>query len=94
MSDNKPNNKSEYGELIEFLIGHFTKIDERFTKIDEVLKTKSDKSDVDRLMNRMGQILDQIGDDRAQQIKTQRQVDRHEKWFYRIAEKIGLKLEN
>ena len=55
---------------------------------------KADKSDTDRLMNRMGEILDKTGDDRAEQLKTQRQVDRHEKWHHQIATKIGIKLEN
>lgn len=63
-------------------------------RINVKIDTKVDKTDVDRLMNRMGEILDQTGDDRAQQFKTQRQVDHHEKWHHQIAEKIGLKLEN
>jgi hypothetical protein len=104
---NMADNKSEYSELIDFLIPHFSKIDEEFKKINEkletkanksdidlIIKTKADKSDTDRLMNRMGQILDKAGDDRTQQFKTQRQVDCHEKWHHQIAEKIGLKLEN
>ena len=87
MADNQPNNdqpKSEYGELTQFLIGKFDKSDEKFSIINEKfneintkLENKADKSDVDKIMNRIGMILDQTGDYRAQQLAIQRQVDRH-----------------
>ncbi len=41
--------KEDFSELIEYLDGKFTSIDERFTKIESQLETKAEKADIDGL---------------------------------------------
>jgi hypothetical protein len=98
MADNQLNDKSEYSNLIEFLIVHFGKIDAKFEeinnkldqrptfkevelliegKLEEKLKDKADKADIDRVLTRINSIGNNVADYRADQTKTQRQVDRH-----------------
>ena len=89
--NNQNNNSVDYRELVDFLVGQFDKMN---AKID----TKSDKADtatkedVNLVLNRVAMINTKIDDYRAEQIAVQRQLDKHEKWHFAVADKIGVKL--
>lgn len=80
---------SDYKELMDFLIG-------QFDKIHETMAIKADRADldssVDRVLTRIAMLGDKIGDMRADQIGMQRQLDKHGKWHFQTADKIGIKL--
>jgi hypothetical protein len=61
-------------------------------KLEAKLKGKADKADIDRVLARIALLGDKIDDIRSDQSKTQRQVDKHEKWHHQTAEKIGIVL--
>jgi len=65
-----------------------------FARIHEELNQKADKSDINEVINRIGRLTDKIDDDRAAQATTKRQVEKHERWHYQTAEKVGIKLED
>lgn len=79
--NNQNNNSIDYRELVDFLVGQFDKIHQTLaTKADKAdLDKKADKSDIDRILTRIAMINTKIDDYRAEQIATQRQVDKHEK---------------
>jgi len=52
------------------------------------------KADINRVGDRVGRLGDKIDDDRAAQTTIKRQVEKHERWHYQTAEKVGIKLEN
>ncbi len=95
MANNIQNNRdnyitiSDYKELMDFLIG-------QFDKMHETLATKADKADLDssveRVLNKITMLGDKIDDYRADQIGMQRQLNKHEKWHFQTADKIGIKL--
>ena len=75
-----------YRELVEFLAGEF----------DKIHQTKADKVDMEEnfnlVLNRVAMINTKIDDYRAEQIGLKRQVDKHEKWHFAVANKVGVKL--
>jgi len=75
-----------YRELVEFLAGEF----------DKIHQTKADKVDMEEnfnlVLNRVATINTKIDDYRADQIGLKRQVDKHEKWHFAVADKVGVKL--
>jgi len=81
-SNNQNNNSVDYRELVEFFGEQFDKMN---AKIDIIIETKADKTntatkaDIDRVLTRIAMINTKIDDYRAEQIATQRQVDKHEK---------------
>ncbi|MFZ3074338.1 MAG: hypothetical protein WA093_04415 [Minisyncoccales bacterium] len=77
--NNQNNNSVDYRELVDFLVGQFDKSNERFDRIEKILEAKADRADIDRVLTRIAMINTKIDDYRAEQIATQRQVDKHEK---------------
>jgi len=73
-------------ELIQYL-------DERFTRIENKLETKAEKSDVDKLYNAVDAYAKKADGYFQEMLMLSHKVDRHEKWLLQIAEKLGLKLE-
>ena len=75
-----------YRELVEFLAGEF----------DKIHQTKADKVDMEEnfnlVLNRVAMINTKIDNYRAEQIGMQKQLDKHEKWHFAVADKIGVKL--
>jgi len=71
------------------------KLDQKVDKIDleELLKSKADKSDIDKVMNVLDELMGKFDDQRTEQIMIRHDLDRHERWHKQTAEKIGLKLE-
>jgi len=75
-----------YRELVEFLAGEF----------DKIHQTKADKVDMEEnfnlVLNRVAMINTKIDDHRADEIALKRRVDKHEKWHFAVADKVGVKL--
>jgi hypothetical protein len=100
-NQNKDNAVSDYQDLADLMIGQFEKVYEKFDEIDRKLDQKPDKAEVetmikteiDRVINRVVRQNDKIDDGRAEQIGIKRQLDKHEKWFSKVATKVGIKLQ-
>lgn len=57
------------------------------------LTNKADmKERFNLLLNRVAMINAKIDDYHAEQIGAQRQLDKHEKWHFAVAKKVGVKL--
>jgi chromosome segregation ATPase len=80
-------------ELLEFL-------GEQFDKMNAKIDTKADKADtatkedINLVLNRIAMTNTKTDDYRAEQINMQRQVDKHERWHFQVAEKTGVKLSS
>lgn len=74
----------DHKELIEYLDGKFTRIDEKF---DEMKKDFVDlQTSVDAYAKKADTYFQEM-------VMLAHKVDRHEKWFQQIADKLGMKLE-
>jgi uncharacterized coiled-coil DUF342 family protein len=78
--------KEDFSELIEYL-------DERFTKIESQLESKSEKLDVEKYYNAVDAYSKRADDYFQEMVMLSHKVDRHEKWLHQVAEKLGVKLE-
>lgn len=95
--------KEDFSELIEYLNGKFGKIDERFNNLFEVFATKEDlkeavknlstKEDFNNLMVSIDAYAKKSDKYFQEMLMLATKVDRHEKWFHQIADKLGIKLE-
>lgn len=74
----------DYSELTQYLDERFSKIEIRLDKIDERINQLVIA--IDKLTQLMSVYHDEY-------IALTSKVDKHEKWFQQIAEKLGLKLE-
>ena len=74
----------DYSELIEYLDQKFTSIDNRF---DEM------KADFNNLQSAVDAYAKKADAYFQEMVMLSHKVDRHEKWFHQIAEKLGIKLE-
>jgi len=95
---------SEYKELVDFLGVKFENIDRKFENIDrkfENIDRKFDevnakidavKADVRAVTDRVVRLSDKVDDYHAEQIGLKRQVDKHEKWHFKVADKVGVDL--
>jgi len=94
----------DYKELIEYLDKKFSGVDKKFSgvdgklidldvKIEELKEGKSDKSDINELMNAIDAYANKADTYFQEMVMLAHKVDRHEKWFHQIAEKLGIKLE-
>ncbi|MFA6376848.1 MAG: hypothetical protein WCX69_05625 [Candidatus Paceibacterota bacterium] len=91
----KENNQirnSEYKELVDFLGVKFEKLDWKFDNIDK--KFDEVNARIDTLANRMARMDDKIDDYHAEQIGMRRDIDRHEKWHFKVAAKVGVDLNH
>lgn len=73
----------DYSELIQYLDERFSKIEIRLDKIDERINQLV--TAIDRLTQSMSVYHDEY-------IALTSKVDKHEKWFQQVADKLGLKL--
>ena len=90
----------DFSELIEYLDGKFSKIDERFVGIDTrlsniemKLESKADKADINELMNAIDAYAKKADAYFQEMVMLAHKVDRLEKWVSQIAKKLGMKLE-
>lgn len=77
-------------ELIEYLSQRFDKID---SAVDYLKENKADKSDVNNLMNAVDAYAKKADTYFQEMVMLSHKIDRHEKWFHLVAEKLGIKLE-
>lgn len=77
-------------ELIKYLDEKFFNID---TKLEKLQEDKSDKTDVNELMTSLDTYAKRADAYFQEMVVLSHKVDRHEKWFHQIAEKLGIKLE-
>lgn len=105
-NQNKQNNNgADLRKLLDFFVGQFDKVYQKFdkvnerfdemnTKIDMIIETKADKADTDEKFNlvltRIAMINTKIDDYRAEQFAMQRHLDKHEKWHFKTAGKVGV----
>jgi len=80
----------DYSELIQYLDERFTKID---TGLDILKETKANKKDVQDLVNSIDRLAKSMEIYHDEYIALTSKVDKHEKWFQQVADKLGLKLE-
>lgn len=79
----------DHSELIEYLDERFTKIDENLENLKE---TKADKKDVQDLVNSIDRLAKSMEIYHDEYVALTAKVDKHEKWFQQVAEKLGIKL--
>ncbi len=92
--------KEDYSELIEYLDQKFASIDgnlltlnEKIIAMDEKLETKADKDDVNNLLTAVDGYAKKADTFFQEMVALSHKVDRHERWFHEIADKLGVKLE-
>ena len=80
----------DFSELIQYLDKRFGNVDE---KLDGLQENKADKSDVRDLMDAVDAYAKKADTYFQEMVMLSHKVDRHEKWFHQVAEKLGIKLE-
>ncbi len=93
----------DFSELIEYLDGKFKKVDERFEGLSSIFATKDDlessinvlptKEDFSQLSTAVDAYAKKADAYFQEMVMLSHKVDRHEKWFHQIADKLGIKLE-
>lgn len=73
----------DYSELIQYLDERFSKIETRLDKIDER---------INQLVNSIDKLTKSMEIYHDEYVALTAKVDKHEKWFQQVAEKLGLKL--
>jgi len=74
----------DFSELIQYLDEKFGKVDERFESVDKKF---------DELLTSVDAYAQKADTYFQEMVMLAHKVDRHEKWFQQIAEKLGIKLE-
>lgn len=87
----------DYSELIQYLDEKFSVvnekfdyIDKRFTEIDKRLEAIEKR--IDQLVNIIDKLTKSMSIYHDEYIALSAKVDKHEKWFQQLAEKLGIKL--
>jgi len=87
-------------ELIEYLDekfgrvdGQFIDVEGRFGTLERILENKADKADVNNLTNAIDKLVKSVEDLKTEYSAITVAINRHEKWFKELAEKVGIKLE-
>ena len=100
-NQNNDNAVTDYQGLADLMMGQFEKVYDKLAEVNQKLDQKADKSDlalkadksdIDAVLNRVNLLGNKIDDYRADQISLERQVEKHEKWHFKTAAKIGIKL--
>lgn len=76
--------KEDFSELIEYLDEKFVTIDRQFSEM------KKDFNDLQTSVDAYAKKADMYF---QEMLMLANKVDRHEKWFHQIADKLGIKLE-
>ena len=87
----------EFSELIEYLDEKFSKTDQKLIELDEGIKDVKDrmatKEDFNDLQTSVDTYAKKADTYFQEMVMLSHKVDRHEKWFHQVAEKLGIKLE-
>ena len=101
MAENVNNNQNGNQEILDFLVVHYDKLDNKLDEMNSKFEEKFDAIDkrfdkVDERFNcletRVIQLGDKIDNYRAEQIGLTRKVEKHDHQISQIAGKINLKL--
>jgi uncharacterized coiled-coil DUF342 family protein len=88
---------NDFSELTGYLSRRFDKIDTDIAYLKEdtayLKENKADKSDINNLLNAVDAYAKKADAYFQEMVMLSHKVDRHEKWFHQIAEKLGIKLE-
>ena len=94
---------NNFSEIVEYLDGKFKKIDESFIKLPSIFVTKEDlkeaterlptKEDFNNLLTAVDAYAHKADAYFQEMVALSHKVDRHEKWLWEIAEKLGIKLK-
>ena len=80
------------GVKFENIDKKFDNIDKKFENIDKRFDEVNSK--IDAVSDHVARLNDKVDDYHAEQIGMQRQLDKHEKWHFKIADKVGVDLDN
>jgi len=87
----------DFSEIIEYLDKKFSETDQKLIELDEGVKdvrekmvTKEEFNDLQIAVDAYAKKADTYF---QEMVMLSHKVDRHEKWFQQIAEKLGMKLE-
>ena len=87
----------DFSELIEYLDEKFSKTDQKLIELDEGIKDVKERMATREDFNNLQVSVDSYtkkADTYFQEmVMLTHKVDRHEKWFHQVAEKLGIKLE-
>lgn len=90
----------DFSELVEYLDKKFTDVNgtflvvnNRLSSIEETLEKKSDKEDVNNLLTAVDSYAKKADTYFQEMTMMAQKIDRHEKWFHQMAEKLGIKLQ-
>jgi len=87
----------DFSELIKYLDEKFSKTNQKLIELDEGIKdvkermaTKEDFNDFQASVDAYAKKADTYF---QEMVILAHKVDRHEKWFHQVADKLGIKLE-
>jgi hypothetical protein len=84
---------ADYKELVGLMVSQFEEVYEKLDqKANKAEVEMIVKTEVDKVMGRIVQLNDKINDYRTEEIGLKRQVEKHEKWHFQTAAKVGIKL--
>ena len=87
----------EYKELVDFLSVKFDEINYKLNQkpdhneVDVMIKAAL-KIEINKVTERITRLSDKIDDNHAEQMGVQKQLNKHEKWHFKTAAKVGLDL--
>ena len=87
----------DYSELVEYLDQKFGKVDQRFIEVNEKLgsleEKQADKEDINNLITAIDSYAKKADTYFQEMVMLAHKVDKLDKWIHRIAERVGIKLE-
>jgi vacuolar-type H+-ATPase subunit I/STV1 len=89
----------DYKELVDFLAVKFDEVNDKLDQKADKSELAAVRADVDAVSSKVNTVLDRVirmsdklDDYHAEQIGLKHQVDKHEKWHFKTAAKVGIKL--
>jgi prefoldin subunit 5 len=76
--------EKDFSELVEYLDGKFSETNKRLDNLEENFRIL--QSSVDAYAKKADTYFQEM-------VALSHRVDRHEKWFHQVADKLGIKLE-
>jgi len=87
----------DFSELIKYLDEKFSKTNQKLIELDEGIKDVKERMATREDFNNLQVSVDSYAKKAdtyfQEMVMLTHKVDRHEKWFHQVAEKLGIKLE-